>query len=161
MFKLFKKRKENKDPVADSLTRNLDFGLEKLKRRFADWLQGKTNSWSRRKWKVMIIVFCLVSGGACAYSIVQSVMSAKKEGVIKISQILVPVYHSSHVNILRPPGFFITESEYTKLHDIERYMDSLSHSETGKIIYDSILKSTPGILDTIHLIEQIYLSQKK
>ena len=40
-------------------------------------------------------------------------------------------------------------------------MDSLTRSENGTIIYDSIVKARPGLMDSVLFIENIYQSQLK
>lgn len=46
----------------------------------------------------------------------------------------------------------IMEKEYRRIERFCRYMDSLSRSEPGKHLHDSIMSKRPGLLDSAKLI---------
>lgn len=46
----------------------------------------------------------------------------------------------------------IMEKEYRRIERFCRYMDSLSRSEPGKHLHDSIMNKRPGLLDSAKLI---------
>lgn len=59
------------------------------------------------------------------------------------------------------PGIILTQDDYDKLQKFRHYMDSLRTHESGKIKYDSILKARQGLMDSIGILENIYLSRQK
>lgn len=62
---------------------------------------------------------------------------------------------------LNKPPAIITKEEFKKIEHFKKYTDSLAGSPAGKEIYDSILISRPGLIDSIILLENIYHSQIK
>lgn len=62
---------------------------------------------------------------------------------------------------LNKPLAIITKEEYKKIEHFRDYIDSLAVSPSGKKLYDSILISHPGLIDSIVLLENIYQSQIK
>lgn len=59
----------------------------------ADYLNRKTAGWSPLKTKVMLIVFCLVTGNACLYLIGKAVLSANGPPGVKIQRLAAPTVH--------------------------------------------------------------------
>lgn len=50
----------------------------------------------------------------------------------------------------------MSKENYLKVHLFKEYMDSLARSATGKAVYDSILISRPGLMDSVRFIENNY-----
>jgi len=53
----------------------------------------------------------------------------------------------------------VSAPEYLKIKQFILYLDSLSQNLNGKNVADSIRKSSPGLMDSIALIEKIYQLQ--
>ena len=57
------------------------------------------------------------------------------------------------------PDATVDEQTYLQIQDFRKYMDSLKLNRTNE--YDSILQARPGLMDSVQVLEQIYLSQKQ
>ena len=75
---------------------------------------------------------------------------------MKIDKINFPA-HNSKSNI---EGIKVAERDYQSIASFKHYMDSLNKSLNGKYQYDSILQARPGLMDSVQVLEQLYLSQK-
>lgn len=74
------------------------------------------------------------------------------------------------VNMIKKPGYIdqtnldrpvaISHQQDHKIKEFKKYMDSLEHSPSGKIFFDSIITARPGLLDSIFILEQFYHLQK-
>lgn len=49
--------------------------------------------------------------------------------------------------------------DYRYLQNFMDYLDSLKKSETGRHVYDSIVRHRPGLLDSISILRKIYFDQ--
>jgi len=76
---------------------------------------------------------------------------------VKIEQINFPKYDHREDK----ERIIITKKDYQSITIFRSYMDSLYTSEEGKNQYDSILQARPGLMDSVQLLEQIYLLQQK
>ncbi|SRR5258708_866438 len=133
--------------------------LEALKIKSADGLGKITRNWSKKKWKIALILFCLITGGASSYIIVSSVIGKQSQNQIPVTKISVPE-NVTNQDVPSSPGFTITDQEYSKIQEFRQYFDSLNNSFSGKKLRDSILRARHGLLDSVRLIEELYLLQK-
>lgn len=62
MFKIFKRRKD-KPALSYGVMQRFGEVVEKRQRKVADYLNGKTNNFSKRKWVLFLCGFCLLFGG--------------------------------------------------------------------------------------------------
>lgn len=53
----------------------------------------------------------------------------------------------------------VTAATYKRFQQFRKYMDSLRICDT--VHYDSILLARPGLMDTVLILEKIYLQQQK
>lgn len=81
---------------ADDTPRHASKTLLNAQKKTADFLNRKTAGWSPLKTKVILIVFCLVTGNACLYLIGKAVLSANGPPGVMIQRLAVPIVH--------PPG---------------------------------------------------------
>ena len=113
-----------------------------------------------KRLKLILIGFCFCAGGYSLYLIINSVISHdKKQKAFEVQQVDVP----KHLNksgdecvVVEP---MVDEVTWQQIKDFRHYMDSLKQNK--KVEYDSILQARPGLMDSVQMLEQIYLSQKQ
>lgn len=57
------------------------------------------------------------------------------------------------------PEAYVDEETWLQIKQFRNYMDSLKQKARNE--YDSILQARPGLMDSVQMLEQIYLSQKQ
>jgi len=148
-MKLFRK-KEKKTGVLPSLINRL---VERLQSKWAVWMNLKTAGISTGRWKIMLIVFVMVSSAASIYVAVSNLTTTPKNE-FKAQSINVPLQPSQ-----KDLGGMLTEpNEFglTSAEKLRSYFDSLAQSPEGVKTYDSILHLRPGLLDSVKMMENIY-----
>lgn len=155
---LFKKRKgENKEYLLkDKVANRIADFLLSAQSRLAVFMGSKTKSLTTKAKTVWLTVFCVAFGGFSIYAFVGAFEDRK---AIKPSQVSVP----KHYDITEPKTRQqpVSEKDIKRIHRFKKHMDSLHLSPGGKIVYDSILKTRPGLMDSIQAMEEIYYSQSK
>ena len=141
-----RKRKIRESLLQDEVAGKLAGGIIYLQTAFSKRMHKLISGMTIKKVKVFLVVFCLISGGLSVYFIVSS-LSSRRVAPIKIERVRLPEH-------LRRSGDEVMESEmpsdiYQQIQDYKRYMDSLG---------EPIRKS---LLDSITILEQIYLQQQK
>lgn len=117
-------------------------------------LQRKTNSLHPRKLKLLLGVFCLLFVSSSVYVIVASLKEKRLP------------FHISPIQVMpleKKPNMpsAITSSEFIRIHKLRLALDTLAKTRTGKMQLDSLLQKHPKLLDTLSLLESIYLEQYK
>jgi hypothetical protein len=140
-MKLFR-RKKNKE-LHPFIVRQLMRINQKLLQ-YANYLQQKTNGYSRRKRIVLLFLLCLVFVTESSVVIIRSLHKNNMASITitPIRIITPPPDNPSH------PVF--SESEYRRIENFKRYLDS------NKIFRDSILVSRPHLMDTLNFLQKIY-----
>ena len=139
----------------DNIARKISNCLLNLQSGFALFMGKQTAGLSTISKKIMFIVVCLLFTTISTSLIVHAIISKPSLNKINITHIrfIPPVKDENHSIIV------ITQAAYNKLQLFKRYMDSLRMDKTGKKSYDSILISRPGIMDSVTLLEKIYVKQ--
>lgn len=129
-----------------------------MQRIWADMMAKHTAGFSRKTWVMSLVLFMLLGSGCSIYLIVNA-LYVKSGKAVSISRIKKP----GHVAETGEAGNRTTPSpgkEYERVRQFKAYMDSLARSPSGSIIYDSITRSRPGLMDSVRFIE-IYYQQLK
>lgn len=127
------------------------------KNQCAGWLDRKINPLPVAKKRWLLYVFCAV---CVLYStwLLLSPVRASKDVAIKIEPVHLPVQKTnekhSHTQEL------ITAEQYNRIHAFMLYLDSLARDSTDQKLYDNIVKTHPGIKDSLQKIEDYYQLQK-
>lgn len=126
----------NKEKVADRIAKGI--------LSFQEMLSGRMNAF--RYLKLFLVMFCITAGSLSIYFFVDAIVS-KPKSKIKIDRIRTPrpAYET-------PEEMYdekIPEEVYRNIQEYKRYMDS-----TGQVI-------TPGLADSIRMLEEMYLQQLK
>ncbi len=145
----------NQDRIANSIV----ITCICLQQRCAAFMQRYAERLST-KWKAIILsVFCLCTGGFSFFLIARSLIS-NNQIRFNVIQFKPPHLLKAGDELNKPPAI-ITKEEFKKIEHFKKYTDSLAGSSAGKKLYDSILISRPGLIDSIILLENIYQSQIK
>ncbi len=139
---MFKRKKKvvAENVLQDKVASKIAHGLILIQTKVSDRMNKIKNL------KAVLIGFCVLSAGLSIYFFVDALVS-KPKATFKIDQVMVPKHFDKS-------GDEIMESEmpediYLQIQDYKKYKDSL-----GFMI-------RPGLLDSIKLLEEIYLQQHK
>lgn len=142
----WKKRKIKEQPVTDKVAAKIASGIIYLQTKFSKQMSKIVSGMTVQKVKVFLILFCVISGGLSIYFIVSS-LRAKKVDPMKIERVRMP-------ENLHRSGDEVMDNEmpldiYQQIQDYKKYMDSIG---------EPMRKS---LLDSMNILEQIYLQQQK
>ncbi|MDQ6609866.1 MAG: hypothetical protein M3Y85_08600 [Bacteroidota bacterium] len=134
-----------------------------MQKRWAVFMQESLERLSVNGKKYVLICYCVLFGGFSIYLIGENVRGSNKK-LFTVTSIKAP----SHLLETGEPkkklfgvSALIPDLEYKKIQRFKNYMDSLVKTKKGKILFDSILRSRPKLLDSVIQIETIYKNQKK
>ncbi len=124
----------------------------------SQWFQDKTKGLSKNfKW-FFLGLFVLLSGGYSFYVLKSSFSNDVARSPFKVTAIQKPFFLKQKA--MESPPFYdcISKEEFARIHQFKQYMDSLKQNESGRIKYDLIVASRPGLMDSILWIEKIHTS---
>ncbi|MBP6023920.1 hypothetical protein [Ferruginibacter sp.] len=162
---LFKKKKkelqsEEKATMSDKVAGKIAGVGIKAQRLFAERMNKLFMKTNYKRLKLILIFFCVSAGGYSIYLIANSVFSAEqKEQSFEIQQMDIPKHFNKTGDETVMPEATVDEQTYVQIQDFRKYMDSLKLNRANE--YDSILQARPGLMDSVQVLEQIYLSQKQ
>ena len=156
---LFKNKRKNTSEQPATVAKGLQSGYRCLKSGWAAWMTKHTAGFSPSTWKVILIVFILSSGGYNIYLAVNAIVSKPKKS-ISVTSIKKPA-HATETGDANTTAPQVSEAEYMRIRKFRTYMDSLARSPSGKIIYDSITRHRPGLMDSVRLVENYYEQLKR
>lgn len=158
-MKLFSKRKESNPEKVNPISNRIQAGYKHLQTGWAKWMVKRTQKFSRRTWIVLLILFVLSTSTYSAYLAV-SAFTKKESNSITI----MPIKKLKHATETGEPPIEaaeVSEAEYSRIKKFRMYMDSLARSPSGKILYKSITRHRPGLMDSVRLIENYYQQLKQ
>lgn len=155
MFRFFKRRKDKPSVMYPVFVRMNAF-IRKKQQRAADWLQQRSQRYSKKKLITGLILFCLLFGGGSIYVLVSSFYRNKH--TIAIQAISVPAHAIDTSRLFK--GIPVLEEQINQnIHRLKLHLDSLyKYAPTA---FDSIMKIRPGLIDSLMLVESIYQQQLK
>ncbi|MBE0393257.1 hypothetical protein [Flavobacterium sp. PL002] len=130
-----------------------------LQHKCAQWLEQKTAHLSAKSWIVILFCFIVFTVGGNIYLIVDGLNGNSN----KIERSLISRSTNAAAFDTKNKTFntSLSKTELERMARFQMYMDSLGRSPTGKLIQDSILRSRPGLLDSLVIVENYYRSQFK
>ena len=159
MIRLFKRRKD-KPSLMYPVFQRLGAVIDKRQRQFANFLMLKSERLSRKHKFYSLAMFCILFGGGSLYVFLCSIDNEKDQ--IFIERMSFPKHVvNSDTSSYQKQLPVLSESKYRKIQRFKSYLDSLRMSLSGKIKYDSIIRSRSGLMDSILLVEYIYQQQLK
>lgn len=142
-----RKNKEPKEtPVQDKVAGKIAGALIKVQTKFSEGMNKLVSTMTTKKVKVWLAAFCLVSGGLSVYFFVNALVR-KPKPVFKIDNVHVPAHFDKSGD--ETMQNLVPDEMYQNIQEYKSYMDSL-----GEPI-------RPSLLDSIKILEEIYLQQKK
>lgn len=139
---MFWKRKDKRlkeNPLQDKVAGKIAGSMLKVQTVFA----MKMNK--IKDLKLFLVIFCLVSGGLSIYFFVNAIVSKPKKA-ITIEPIRMPQHFDKTGDEVMEN--VMPSDIYEQIQDYKKYMDSI-----GQPI-------RPGMLDSMRILEEIYLQQK-
>jgi len=159
MFLLFKDR-ESKQAEANPALERLSVKINALLKKWGVYLQEKTNHISAKIKLVVFAVFTMASVTLSIYVILASIINTRVEA-LSVTQIVIPKNNIKTGEQRKAAQRLIIQQDYKKIYDLKQYTDSLNQTIAGKHASDSLNKLRPGLMDTLKLLENIYLNQQK
>lgn len=118
-------------------------------------LQQRTNNYSLRKKKILLLLFVLVFLTESSVVTIQSI-TRKSKTPIDLTRIKTIRVESSEQNTRN-----ITRTEFFKIQKFKNYIDSISTTTQGKKLRDSLLQNRPHLMDSVNLLINLFLEQSK
>jgi hypothetical protein len=144
---------------SDSIGMRLRKGVLKLQTAFAERMNAAAEKIPTRKLKRNLVFFCLLSGGFSLYLAMNGMLgSSTAKNSITIDQASVPKHFDKTGDVINEVQNIVDKGLYQQVKTFRSYVDSLQMND--KTVYDSIMLSRPGLMDSIKAIEEIYLSQQ-
>lgn len=132
----------------------------KLQQLFAERMNRIFMKTDFKRLKIILILFCICAGGYSIYLVANSILSPeKRQKGFEIQQMDVPRHFDKTGDENLIPEAYVDEETYQHVKQFMNYMDSLKQKRRNE--YDSILQARPGLMDSVQMLEQIYLSQKQ
>ncbi len=156
--KNIKERTTKAQPVMDKMASGIARLFLAVQSGFALIMSRNINRLSKNGRRAFLGIFCALYLGGSMYIFYEAVKPTKKA-----TPYFLP-YASS--GILQELGMFakspsMKENSLNRIQYFKTYMDSLKKSNGGRIMFDSILKARPGLMDSIYTIERLYYSPSK
>lgn len=108
--------------------------------------------------KLALITFCFIGVAASIYAFTENIFYKKNSNHFLISPIAISK------NALQKDNTsvgILSVTEFNKIENFKKYIDSLSKSISGQKVKDSILKFRPLLMDSINQLEKLYQLQEK
>jgi len=152
-MKIFRNKSKSQKKLNPFLERMLLRCKYKLQK-FASWLQQKTIQYSPKKLTILLAVFCFVFLTESLLVIYHSVGQKNSN-----SYFITPI---RPMILLREKKYqpLISEKEYNTIHSFKIHLDSLKNTASGKSVLDSLFTSSPHLIDSINLLENLYYEQQ-
>jgi len=123
----------------------------------ASLLQAKSEKLSLNTKRLIVVAFSVISFSSCVYLVVKSSLGNQNID-LSIAAIEVPEHILQNEDKPLGPSKRVSKSEFEKVKKFRAYLDSLATSNSGRRIYDSIVKYPPGLIDSLVFIENFYKS---
>ena len=150
-----KKKKPIPNDQPDKVASRVASGLWQLQRRWAQFMSRLEARLPFRKQKWMVILFALCLSSYSFYLIIDS-FTGQHRSPFTVQSIRRPAYVTQPGPEERFTDVKISVQEQSKINRFIRYMDSLQHSVTGKATYDSIVRTRPGLMDSIQQLQKLF-----
>ena len=121
------------------------------------YLQLKAERLTKRKLKIVLLLFSLLFGGGSIAIIFYSFISIN--ALSHSPKITFPKYALAHAPKPKVRDSLISHNEYARIDQFRYYLEHLRNDAEGKRIYDSLMQARPYLLDSIRQIDSIYLNQ--
>lgn len=155
---LFNQNTKNKQSLDNNSVLKILSKWKTLNRKFALYLQHKSDLLSMQAKKYALIFFCLLFGGSSIAIIIHSALS--QETRFKPTKIAVSQHINQTADVIIKQDSIITTAEYERIMQFKKSLFGLRTDSSGIKKFDSIMQMRPQLLDSIDRFEKLYLSQK-
>jgi hypothetical protein len=161
MFKRFKISKNGEGPTENPLNK-FSGKINAVQHRWADRLQEKSERLSSTGKRVFLSLFLLIFGGGSIFIAWQAMVFTRLPVAPAINRITPSSTEgAATLKAPFPDEPFVPAREHQAILLFRHYLDSLGQTEKGQLIRDSILKQRPGLVDSLDMLERVYLMQSK
>lgn len=151
---------DDKVTASDKVAKMIAAAGIKLQKTFSEKMNRLFMKTDYKRFKIVLIFFCISAGGYSIYLVANSIFSPEKsQKGFEIQQMDVPKHFDKTGDENLIPEAYVDEEIYQQVKQFRNYMDSLKQKRRNE--YDSILQARPGLMDSVQMLEQIYLSQKQ
>ena len=131
--------------------------MAKLQTAFATYMDRKINPLPVKQKRWLLFGFCFLLSLYCLSLLLAPFTTERKKVTIKVEPIQ---FAKPQQKEKQHSAVFIPKEQYNRIHAFKLYLDSLAESKTGRRLYDSIVGSRPGLMDSLKMIEAYYQIQK-
>lgn len=153
--------KTNKTDRMDTVATSIANKLLRWQKRGTGYLNQKFEGVGAQSLRIGLIIFCFLGCGCSLYVIVEAILENDNGGLQKITPLRIPILRSEYESVPYAMEPVVSDDEYQQLQGFKKYMDSLQKVPAGKKLYDSLLRARPGMMDSVGMLEKIYLSKKQ
>lgn len=121
----------------------------------ANFLQQKTNHYSVRKKKLLLILFVIVFLTESSIVTIQSIRRKTKSSFTVTRIKPIPIESDEGIVLA------ITKGEFLKIQRFRNYIDSLNRTVEGRKRKDSLLYNRQQLMDSVNFLINLYLEQLK
>ncbi|WP_018615689.1 hypothetical protein [Segetibacter koreensis] len=131
----------------------------KKQERFSSFLHIQFEKLPSNTKRFILVGYCLVSFSISAYLIIVSISGTHSIRSLFTTSIRIPKQIIAKEYTQINPSIGISKDEFEKIKKFRVYLDSLAQSDSGRKIYDGIIKNRHGLLDSLAFIENLVQSQ--
>ena len=138
-------------PYDKDVNENDSGRIHKMKQTLADYLNERVNKLSASHRKITLIIFGLLMGAICLAQVIQSLKAERSNNTISIDKITMPRDIHEELGGMRHQ---IETENLNRVLRLKQLLDSLSSSEEGSNVFDSLIHMRPGLMDSVNLFIQ-------
>lgn len=146
---------KEKEPYDKNIKGKVSEKVQEAKRLVADFLNARVNGLSAMHRRITLLMFGLLMGAICLAQVIQSLRSEETSNSITIHKITRPTDIHTATEEMRHK---MEVEQLNRVTQLKRLLDSLSTSEEGSKIFDSLIHMRPGLMDSVNLFIQNYQS---
>lgn len=154
---LFKKSKRKEESETGTGALAFVKKYEALKQRFAKWLQLKFNKLSHKRKVYSLVMFSILCSITSVSIIVHAAQSREQNSSLVSGK--TRNYPLKDRQIYLQADSIISKNEYWHVVQFKNHLFSLKQDSAGRKQYDSIVMARPHLVDSIYLLEEMYLHQ--
>jgi hypothetical protein len=136
-------------PIADP--------IKTAQAKVVQYLQSKTEGLTQSKKKLSLLLFSGLFSGCSIAVVLYSFLNANT--TVPTQRMTFPKYVLIHRTKPMIRDSLITYNEYARINQFRQDLKHLQEDAIGKKVYDSLLQARPYLLDSIHSIDSIFLTQ--
>ncbi len=118
-------------------------------------MQNSVQRFSQRTQKIMFATLFIIAASFNCYTTLEGLNGGPLR-LLNIQSIRLPITENDNLG----DGKVISGPEFNQIKAFTWYMDSLRKSSAGTLVADSITMQRPGLMDSIQVLNRLYLSQE-